>query len=94
MTWDAKNVSFVRFDRYFSSKLRCLLLKENPTIPKALIDFIKPMDNPSSLQVSHNWGNIIPYSLSTIIRVDGFQGTPHVFPSQMPLKIGIAMVLW
>ena len=72
MTWDAKNASFVRFDRYFASRLRCLLLSDNPKVPRALINFIRSMDNPSSLKVSHNWGDIIPYSISTIFRVYGF----------------------
>ena len=54
MTWDAENANFVRFDRYFSSKLRCLLLRDNPRIPKALMNLIRPMDNPSGLKVSHN----------------------------------------
>lgn len=34
MTWDANKASFVRFDRYFASKLRCLFLSDNPRIPK------------------------------------------------------------
>ena len=37
MSWDASNASFVRFDRYFASKLRCLILSDNPRIPKALM---------------------------------------------------------
>lgn len=54
MTWDANNASFVRFDRYFTSKLRCLILSDNPRIPKVLINLIRPMDNPNDLKVSHN----------------------------------------
>ena len=54
MNWDAKNASFVRFDRYFASRLRCLILRDNTRIPKALMDFIRPMDNPFGLKVSHN----------------------------------------
>ena len=49
MTWEAKKASFVRFDRYFSSKLRCLLLRDNPRIPKALANLIRPLENPSGL---------------------------------------------
>ena len=66
MTWDAHNASFVRFDRYFASKLRCLVSKDNPKIPKALMDLIRPMDSSHDLKVSHNWGDIIPYPISTI----------------------------
>ena len=94
MTWDANNASFVRFDRYFASKLRCLILSENPRIPKALMSLIRPMDNPHNLKVSHNWGDIIPYSVSTIFRIYGYKGTPHVLPYQVPLKVGMAEVLW
>ena len=94
MTWDVEEAIFGRFDRYFASKLRCLILKDNPKIPKALLHFIRPMDNPSSLKVSHNWADIIPYPVSTIFRVYDFQGTPHVFPYQVPLKVGIVEMLW
>ena len=60
MTWDVDNASFVRFDSYFSSKMRCLISKDNHRIPKALMDLIRPMDNPHDLKVSHNWGDITP----------------------------------
>ena len=83
----------MRFDRYFASRLRSLLLKDNPMIPKALIDFIKPMDNPTGLKVFHNWADIIPYLVSTISRVYGFQGTSHVLPYQVPFKVGIVEML-
>ena len=66
MTWDADNASFVRFDRYFASKLRYLISGDNPRIPKALMSLIRPMDNPHNLKVSHNWGDIIPYPVSTV----------------------------
>lgn len=94
MTWDAENASFVRFDRYFTSKLRGLILRENPRIPKALMHLIRPIDNPSGLKVSHNWGDIIPYPISTIFRRYGFKGSPHVLPYQVPLKVGVAEILW
>lgn len=80
MTWEVEKASFVSFDRLFSSKLRCLLLRDNPRLPKALMSLIRPMDNPSSLKVSHNWGDIILYLVSTIFRIYGFRGTPHVLP--------------
>ena len=44
--------------------------------------------------MSHNWGDIIPYNVSTVIRVYGFLGKPHVLPFHVPLKIGIAELLW
>ena len=93
MTWDVEKASFIRFDKYFASKIRCLILRDNPRIPKALVDFIRPIDNLSSLKVSDNWEDIIPYSISNIFRVYGFQGTPHVFPYQVPLKVGIAKMM-
>ena len=58
------------------------------------MNFIRPMDNLTCLKVSHNWGDMIPYPILTIIRTYGFQGTPHVFPYHVPLKIGIAEILW
>lgn len=94
MTWDAENANFVRFDRYFTSKLRCLMLRDNPRIPKALMDLIRPMDNPSCLKVLYNWGDVIPYHISTIFRIYGFKGGPHVLPYQVPLKVGVAEILW
>ena len=60
MTRDVEKTSFVRFDQYFSSKLRSLLLRDNPRIPRALMNFIIQVDNPSNLKVSHNWFDIIP----------------------------------
>ena len=66
MTWDSHNASFIRFDRYFASKLRCLVSKDNRRIPKALMDLIRPMDSSHDLKVSHNWGDIIPYPISTV----------------------------
>ena len=80
MTGEAKNASFVRFDRHFASKLRCLLFKDNPRIPKALLHLVRPMDKPHNLKFSHNWGDIIPYSVSTVIKIYGYKGTPHVLP--------------
>ena len=84
----------MRFDRYLTSRLRILLLKDNPKIPKALLDFIRPIDNPIGLKVFHNWVDIIPYPMSTVVKVHGFQGTPHVLPYQVPIKVGIAEILW
>ena len=58
------------------------------------MSLIRPMDNPSDLKVSHNWGDIIPYSISTIFRIYGFKGSLHMLPYQVPLKVGMAKVLW
>lgn len=94
MTWDTEEASFVRFDRYYASRLRRLLLKDDPTIPKVLLDFFMSMENPSNLEVSYNLEDIIPYLVSIVFRVYGFQGTPHVLPYQVPIKEGIAEMLW
>ena len=80
MTREVENASFVRFDRHFTSKLRCLILRDNPRIPKALMHLVRPMDKPHNFKISHNWGDIIPYSISTVIKIYGFKGTPHVLP--------------
>ena len=58
------------------------------------MNLIRPMDSPHNLKVSHNWGDIIPYSVSTIFRIYGFKGSPHVLPYQVPLKVGMDEVLW
>ena len=44
--------------------------------------------------VSHNWGDIIPYPISFVIRVYDFLGRPHVLSFYLPLKIGIVDLLW
>ena len=94
MTWEVEDAKFVRFDRYFASKLRCLLLKDNPRILEALMHLVRPMDKPHNLKFSHNWGDIIPCPVSTIIRIYRYKGTPHVLPYQVPLKVGVATFLW
>lgn len=42
LSWDRDDASYLKFDRYFASKLRILLCQENPRIPKALLEFIRP----------------------------------------------------
>ena len=94
MTSKAIDASYVRFDRYFASKLRLLLRGDSPRIPQALLELVRPKDHAKGLLSSHNWGDIIPYNVSTVIRVYGFLGKPHVLPFHVPLKIGIAELLW
>lgn len=94
MTWEARNASYVRFDRYFASRLRLLLRGDIPIIPQSLLELIRPKDHAKVLLVSHNWGDIIPYNISTMIGVYHFWGKPHVLPFHVPLKIGIAGLLW
>ena len=72
MTSEAKDASFVRFDRYFASKLIILLRGDSPMIPQALLELVRPKDHAQGLLVSHNWGDILPYNVSTVIRVYGF----------------------
>ena len=79
MTWEVTNASFVRFDRYFSLKLRSLLFSDNLRIPK-LLDFIRPMEFTNGLKFSHNWAEIIPYPISIIFILYGYRGTPHPLP--------------
>ena len=94
MTWEARNASYVRFDRYFASSLRFLLREGNPRIPQSLLALISPKDHAKGLLVSHNWGDIIPYNVSIVIRVYGFLGKAHVLPFHVPLNIGIVELLW
>ena len=94
MILEARDASFVKFDRYFASKLKILFRADNPRIPQALLELVRPKDHAQGLLVSHNWGDIIPYNVSTIIKVYGFLGKPHVLPFHVPLKIGIVELLW
>jgi hypothetical protein len=94
MTWEVTNGSFVRFDRYFSSRLRLLLRGDSPRIPQPFLELIRPKDHAKGLLVNHNWGDIIPYVVSNIFRIYGFLGQPHVLPYQVTLKVGIAELLW
>ena len=94
MTWEVTDASFIIFDRYFSSRLKMLLVGNRPRIPQSLLELIIPKDHAKGLKVSHDWGDITPYVVSTIFRDDGFIGKPHVLPYQVPLKVGIAEILW
>ena len=89
MTWEVIDANFVRFDKNISSKMRILLVGDSPKIPQSLLEFIIPKDYAKGLKVSHNWGDIIPYAVSTVFRVCGFLGKPYVLPYQVPLKVGI-----
>lgn len=78
MSWDREDANFVRFDKYFASKMSALLALDNPRIPKALLELIRPKEFSIGLKVSHNWGDIVPYPVSTIFKVYGFLRTHHV----------------
>ena len=69
MTSEARDASFVRFDRYFASKLRLLLRGDSPRIPQALLELVRLKDHAKGLLVSHNSGDIISYNVSIVIRV-------------------------
>ena len=71
-----------------------LIRGDSPRIPRPLLESIRPNDHAKGLLVRHNWRDIIPYPISTIFRVYGFLGKPHVLPYQVPLKVGIAELLW
>ena len=71
-----------------------LLVGDSPRIPQHLLELIRPKDHDKGLMLSHNWGDIIPYVVSTIFRVHGLLGKPHVLPYQVPLKVGIEELLW
>ena len=40
MTSEAIDASYVRFDRYFASKLKFLLRGDSPRIPQALLELV------------------------------------------------------
>ncbi len=70
------------------------MIGNNPKTLQPLLELIRPKYYAKGLEVSHKRGDIIPYSISTIFGVYGFQGKPHVLPYQVPLKVGIAKFLW
>ena len=72
ITFEASGASYVRFDKFFASKLRVLLVQDNPRILLLLLQLIRPKEYPTGLLVNHNWADIIPYSISTVIRVYNF----------------------
>lgn len=39
-------------------------------------------------------GDIIPYPVSTIIRVYGFPSEPHILPFNVPLRLDFGEVMW
>jgi hypothetical protein len=65
-----------------------------PIILEDLHDFLRLKERKPKLKICHNWGDIIPYLVSTVIRVSSFQGTPHIFPYNVPPRLGLAEVLW
>ena len=74
MTWEARDASYVRFERYFASRIRLLLREDSPRIPQPLLELIKRKDYAKGLLVSHTWRDIIQYNVSMVIRVYGFLG--------------------
>lgn len=94
ISWDRKDASYVRFDNCFLSRLKAWLVVNPPRIPVELHVFFRPMKRKPELKLKHNWGNIIPYFVSTVIRVYGFHGQPHIFPINVPLRLGFTKVMW
>ena len=65
-----------------------------PRIPQEGHDFLRLKERKPELRVLHNWGDIIPYPVSTVLRIYGFQGTPHILPYNVPPRLGFAEVMW
>lgn len=93
LSWDREDASFLKFDKYFASKIRTLLCSENTRIPKVLLEFVRPKEFVERIKIVHNWGDIYLYLVSTVFKVFGFKGTPFLLPYQVPLKVGITEVL-
>lgn len=93
LSWDKEDASYLKFLRCFASRLRILLCPQNPRIPKALLEFLRPKEFTEDIKIVHNWGDIYLYLFSNMFRFYGFRGTPYLLPYQVPLKIGIAKVL-
>lgn len=54
LSWDREDASFLKFDKYFASKIRTLLYSENPRIPKVLLEFIRPKEFAENIKIVHN----------------------------------------
>ena len=54
ITSEASGASYVHFDKFFASKLRGLLVQDNPRIPLLLLQLIRPKEYPTRLLVSYN----------------------------------------
>lgn len=90
MTWDKKDHSFPNFHKRFAARLRMLFVLDNPRVPSVLAELIRPNQFAKNLSIVHNWGDVIFYNVSTVIRLYGFRGIPFILPYQVPLRIGIA----
>lgn len=93
LSWDREDASFLKFDKYFASKIRTLLCSNNPRVPKVLLEFIRPKEFAENIKIVHNWGDMYLYLVSMVFRVFGFRGTPFLLPYQAPLKVGIVEIL-
>lgn len=58
-----------------------------------LAQLVRPNQFAKNLNIVHNWGDVIFYNVSTIIKLYGFRGTPFILPYQVPLRIGITEFL-
>lgn len=92
-TWDRKDSSFLQFDKCFAARFRKLFVPEGPRVPAALAKLLRPQQFSKDLNIVHNWGDVIFYPYSTIIRIYGLKGAPFILPYQVPLKIAIAKFL-
>lgn len=72
LSYNKGDASFVQFDNCFASRLRARLMVNVPRIPKDLHNCLLPKGRKPNLKVCHNWGDIILYSVSTVLRVYGF----------------------
>lgn len=94
LTCNKEITSYVKFDHCLASRLSVRLMVNVPRIPEEFNHFLRPKGRKSELKVYHNWGDIIPYPVSTILRVYGFQGAPHITPYNVPSRVGFIEVMW
>lgn len=87
MTQEFIDANFVRFERYFSFKMRILLVGNSPRIPQSLLELIRPKDYAKGLKLSHNWGDIIPCAVSTFFRLYGSNPSPMFYLTRCPSKL-------
>lgn len=93
MSKDWVAASYLLFDNCFASRLKTRLTINPPTIPKQFLDFLRPKERIPKLNIEHNWGDVIPYSVRTVLRVYGYSGKPYVLPYNITLRLGFAKVM-
>lgn len=88
---DRDESNYILFDDNFASRLRARLVLNPQRIPTELLDFLWPKERRSDLNIEHNWGDIIPCRVCTVIRVYGFLDYPFLLTYHVTLRLGFLL---